>query len=557
MLVSDYIIDNLIKLGVTDIWGIPGGVVFDYMYAAKRRERDINLHLSYHEQAAGFEAQGFAQASGKIGVCFATRGPGVTNVVTAITDAYYESVPVILFTAHANPYGKSKSRSEFDQEVNTNYFFKNITKKVVQIETTESFVRDFNDGIYRALEGRKGPVIFDILTSVLKSEIKCKTLKFPTCTISDSKINLILDSIIQSKRPIFLIGDGIKQAGAVTLFNKIVDKFKIPVISSRGAEDIIPKSKYYFGYVGSHGVRTANFIISKSDCVVCIGNRVSFPFNSNSFSPLFRTAKWIRIDIDNAELTREIPDSISINCDLNNLLKELNFAEIPSLDFSAWTDVCNKIKSKLNNLDNTEPVVKLTEILKFLSKKISYIASDVGNNEFWLSLAYLKSGINTNIIYSKSFGVLGSGLPKAIGCYYSTHKPVICVCGDQGFQFNIQELQVLIHEKIPVWIIVVNNQSSGMIKDAEQKKYTSLVQVNEENGYKSLDLKRISEAYGINYIDYNIDVQLNDLDENAPCIINMRINASVSLTPFLPAGRKCYDLEPKLDKSILEQIENL
>jgi acetolactate synthase I/II/III large subunit len=553
---ADIIIKTLHEQGCNDFWGIPGGVVLEFMYAAQRDE--IHLHLSYHEQCAVFAAMGYSQASENIGVAYVTRGPGITNAITALADAYYESVPVIVLTAHTQLVNSDYLRIETDQELDSLYLCKKFTKYAARIENSADLVSEISKSIFLAKSGRKGPVLLDVAVSILYQSYRIQSI-IPDQSYfflkSNSDIKNILFLLNNSKRPVFLIGNGIKQSDTISFMRNVVQKYKIPVISSRSAEDIIPDSPYYYGYVGSHGIRAANFIISKADCIISLGNRLSFPVSSESYLYLLNSAKWIRVDIDESELKRDIPNVINIKNDLRNILPCL--LDIDIGNFTSWINICNKIRSELYNFDLSKTIIDISDILKELCPDNSWISCDVGNNEFQLSRAYLLSKSTSRIVYSKSLGVLGNAIGKAIGIYFGSHKKVICIMGDQGFQMNIQELQAVRYEKIPVKIIIINNKTSAMIRDTEKRQNRNYLQVSDSNGYMSPNIKGLAEAYNIKYIQYTGINSLKTILDDEAAIIEVPADAEEMLMPTLPRGRKIYDMSPDLNKDLLSNLASL
>ena len=557
---AQYIVDSLIKRGVTDAFGIPGGVILRLIYAMDERNNEIMPHLSYHEQTAGFAACGYAQASGKLGVAYATRGPGFTNLISAIADAYYDSLPVLFITAHAAACPPEGMRVMADQEMDTCSMVKNITKEALRLDDKETFSKDFEKLCDIALEGRKGPVFLDVATTILNQEIPVilheKEQKTPLPQ-DDIPPKEIVSSIRNAKRPVVLVGDGISQAGARELFAEFVRQTSIPVVSSRFSHDILGNNDLYYGYVGSHGMRAANFILSKADLIVSLGNRLHFPVASQTFGDIFSHARLIRCEIDKSEFWREIPNSVCYQGNAAVLLDKL-IAEIPDYgQHDDWVKVCDTLRQELMEQDMNEATSLISEILKHVSPDWS-VVNDVGNNEFWVSRASVYISGSHRTYYSKSFGALGCGLGKAIGVYYATKKPVLCFVGDQGLQINIQELQFIGQHKLPIMIVLINNSASGMIRDRELS-YRKFLHTTKNSGFGSPNYKSIAEAYDLNYYLLNEEIELDSLMSynNLPKLVEMCISEDLSLTPNLPKGAKCQDMQPALAKEKYEYLNAL
>lgn len=545
---SQYIVDSLIRKQVTDAFGIPGGVILPFLYALDERKEEIMPHLSYHEQCAGFAANGFAQASGKLGVAYATRGPGFTNLITAITDAYYDSLPVLFITAHTSTCPPEGMRIMEDQEMDTCSMVRNITKKAVRLDDIDTFAVDFEELCNIALSGRKGPVFLDVSTMILNKEVNTYTQEnekvSPSCNFD---INFIIKAIREAKRPVILAGDGINQANARELFRSFVQKSKIPVISSRFSHDLLGDSDLYYGYVGSHGMRCANFILSKTDLILSLGNRLHFPPRSETFGEILNHAKVIRCEIDEGEFNREIPNSINVQADVVSLLNEINHVSDLG-DHSDWNRICDILKKELIRTDVNSAVEAISDVLKIIPSNFT-ITNDVGNNEFWVSRACALNHISNRTYYSKSFGALGSGLGKAIGIYYATKQPVVCFVGDQGIQMNIQELQFISQHKLPILIVIINNGSSGMIKDREADHYDYFLHTTNKSGFSLPSFKGISCAYGIKYqlLDDAEKVRSIDVErDQLPTIWEILVDEKIVLTPNLPRGMNCQNMYPAL-----------
>lgn len=566
--ISDYIINRFIDEGVSDIFGVPGGVILELLYAAERRRNDITPHLFFHEQDAIFAAAGFSQTKGTIGVAYATRGPGITNMTTGIADAFYDSIPLIVITAHSSVKKNSDMRIEADQELDTISVFRSITKYVIRIDKVEDFFNEFNRACKIAVSGRKGPILLDISTNLLtytfhENSRICHAEKQERMV--QSNLNEIVDQITyylsESMRPILLIGDGIHQAGVEQRLKSVAEKLKIPVLSSRGAQDVLAGSDLYYGFIGSHGIRYSNFILSKCDLIIALGNRMSFPLESVSYSTIFKKAVTIRIEVDKGELNREIPNSISFIADLKDVIPALERIDYKYENALEWKNICEQIKKQLDKIDTNLPVNRIAEILSAI-KEETVIVSDVGNNEFWLSYAYVESSKRNRIIYSRSYGTLGNSLGKAIGAYYATRDVIMCFVGDQGIQFCIQELQYIAYNKIPIKIVIINNQSSGMIRSRQKQKYDShFIHTTIDSGYSAPDFQRIATAYKIRYhniTELNIETISSFLNCQAePDILELKIEDIIDLDLRIPVGYPCQMMLPAIDSNLYTELDNL
>lgn len=556
MTVSKYIAEFFNAKGVTDVFGIPGGVILDLLYAFDAHE-GIDAHLCYHEQCAGFAACGYAQMKDTVGVAYATKGPGFTNLMTAIADAYYDSIPVVFITAHTAKSLPEGCRLMADQDMDTCGMVRNITKYAKRVDFLEEIPVSLKQAYEWAMRNRKGPVFLDFASNLFKQEI---SLDMPLDNSLEkqnagSYVKMLCNSLREAKRPVILIGDGINQTFLQSYFCSFSQAARIPVLSSRYAHNIEQNTDLYYGYVGSHGIRYANFILSKTDVIVALGNRLNFPSSSESYGKIAKNATFIRFDVDSGELCKHPFLGAGYKINLKDLLVALSDNSCFCGNHDDWKATCDTIRRELWDTDVNDVVLAIGDILQKMDGAYT-IVSDVGNNEFWVSRACIHSRNTNRVLYSKSFGALGNALGKAIGAYYGTLSPVVVFVGDQGFQMNIQELQYIAQHHLPIAIVLLNNQASGMIKDREKAAgYRYSLHTTQDSGYGVPDFSQIAKAYGIAYCIYESNMQLKKL--TGPLFIEMKILDSVELTPSLPRGRDCQDMEPRIDETLYNRLNSL
>lgn len=562
MTAAEYIVDFLISRGVTDAFGIPGGVVLEILYAMERRKNEFTPHLAFHEQGSSFAACGYAQTTGKLGVTYATRGPGFTNMITAMADAYYDSIPVLFITAHDSNGKKPGMRIQNNQEMDTVKIVSEITKYAARVDTAEDVPVQLERAYEAAMTGRRGPVFLDFFSPAMRKEVSVTDLKDTEVAVSEAVISAadeIEQRVKTAKRPVILIGSGVKQSCTTQLVEQFAEQSRIPVLSSRMAQDALPGSPMYFGFIGSHALRHSAFILSKADLIIALGNRLAFPVNSQSFRPIVENTTTIRIDADPSEFLREVPNSIPFAADLTALMPELLHRQIGYIDAEDWLSVCRKLKNDLNQWDKEsihEPIMALME--RFGPE--SPITCDVGNHGFWVSYAHAYQEVSNRILYTNSFGSLGCALPKAIGAYYGSRLPVMCFIGDQGVQFNIQELQFIAQHKLPITIVVLNNHSSGMIRKREKELYgENFVHTTFDSGFGVPDLKKIASAYGLAYykMDNAESAKAFEADSLLPSLVEMEVKEAHDLRPDLPKGHACQNLTPVLPEDLYQDLNKL
>lgn len=565
MNVADYIVEFLVQYGVTDTFGIPGGVVLDLLYAMQKRSPELTPHLCYHEQGASFAAVGYAQTSGKLGVAYSTRGPGFTNMITGISDAWCDSIPTLFITAHAAKEAPSYRRIDTTQEIDTCAMVDGIVKYVRRVDDAEDIPCVMQEAYMAAMTGRKGPVVLDVGSWLWKVNLDVAEVlpikKQPPCNVDVSTLMIIENAIQQAKRPILLIGNGIP-IECIDQLSDIVDILRIPVLSGRSSHHILAGSKYYYGYMGSNGMRYANFILSKADLMISMGNRLNFPVNSKTYGDLPNRCNILRVEFDELELERKIPNSVSIEEDLHNLLPAMLQKEWNIPSYSEWLQVCETLKKELWEEDMESVPNQIKKVIQSGIAKNAIFSADIGCNEFWLSRACEYIRHHGAVLYSKNFATLGCALPKAIGAYYAKRELVVCFVGDQGLMFNAQELELISQEQLPILIVVINNTASGMIRDKEVKKYASLLHTTESSGYSLPNLRKIMEAYGIDYVcvessDAYVQLKNELTGRTSPLVVDLIIDKDELLAPTIPAGEEMQNMHPMLDNDKYEFLNSL
>ena len=545
MKASEAIVQFLIDKQITDVFGYPGGMVTHLMDSFDKYKDKISAHVTYNEQGASFAACGYAQVSLKPGVAYATSGPGATNLVTGICNAYFDGIPALFITGQVNTYESGKGlscRQKGFQETDILGIVKPVTKYCAYIEKPEDLLPELN--IQRSS------------TEYSIDDIQEQNIK----KFDEEKMKAIIQLIKAARKPCLLAGAGIRQSGSSALFKKMMEEIQIPVVTSMIAIDALPSDHpLKYGFVGAYGDRTANFIVDKCDLLITLGSRLDIRqtgVNQENFAPY---AKLIRIDIDPLECTNKIKtDEIDIHMDLNQAIPL--FHQLLKENLKAcklWINTCNQIKQELLDIDDQLP----NQIVQQLSKELPedlIITTDVGQNQVWISQSfYVKE--NQRILYSGGHGAMGYSLPAAIGAYYALKKPVLSFNGDGGFQMNIQELQFISKQKLPIKIIVFNNHALGMIRHFQEMYFDSrYTQTLSAGGYFNCDLKKIAEAYDIPYMQYEMGESINTcIDQEGPYLIEVVLPEETYVIPKLAVGKPNTDQEPLLDRDLYRKLMNL
>jgi len=568
MLVCDYIAQYLVERDIKYAFGYPGGMV-TYLMDSLSATEQMHSYSMYHEQAAAFAACGYAQSSGKVGVAFATSGPGATNLITGICHAYFESVPTLFITGQVNTQeskGNMKIRQKGFQETDVISMVQNVTKYCAYIGDAKDIKYFLDKALFFATDGRPGPVLLDIPIDIQRTEIDPEKLRdfSQTQILSDNyqdAVRIIRENLTAAHKPVIIVGNGIHIAGVTMMLRSLLSNLGVPIVSSMTAMDIMPSaSNNYFGFIGAYGHRCANFIVSQSDLVISIGSRLDIRQTGANIKAFAEHAKLVRVDIDLDEVENKIKeDEIDVMADLKILVPCLiNDPELQNyMVDSNWINKCHYYREKLYMVDQMEPTRIIEKISRFIPDE-STITTDVGQNQVWIAQAF---SIKTaqRVLFSGGHGSMGYSLPAAIGAYYSSKKPVYCFTGDGGLQMNIQELQFLVREDIPIKIFILNNYSLGMIRHFQEMYFESVfTQTVENQGYSVPDFRRIGLAYGIHSYDIN---QINDFDQCQealtdlhPALFNVNMGHVTYVSPKLVFTKPIYDQDPPLDRELLAEL---
>lgn len=570
MKVSDYIVEYLIEKQITDVFGYPGGMITHLLDSFSKYKDKISSHITYNEQGAAFAACGYAQVSGKPGVAYATSGPGATNLITGICNAYMDSIATVFITGQVNSYEQKKKlkvRQCGFQETDIVSMVSGVTKYAAQVNSVESLKWNLDYAFYIATTGRKGPVLLDIAMDVTKMDINPLELQgySPLLKvknkISDTDKWLISDLIKSSSRPVLLLGNGVDRYHDKQWIKKI-DKLGVPVVSSMLAVDIKSRIKNFYGFIGTYGNRAANFIIAKCDLLIAVGTRLDIRqvgIKRDNFAP---NAKIVRVDIDAAELEYKVHSNEYSYCvDAKEALEHILESYINlRISYEKWIETCDQIFNSLDGLDDNY-INKLIMKISHATVDNTMITTDVGQNQIWIAQSFdVKE--KQRIFFSGGHGAMGYSLPASIGAYAASRRIVYSFNGDGGIQMNIQELQTISQERMPIKIFVFNNNALGMIRQFQKTNFNSnFFHTTNLSGFGTPDFKKIAEAY---MIDYKMIEKVTDIESigevlknDLPALIEIKIPESTYVYPKLEFGKPTEDQEPLLDRSIYNYLMKL
>lgn len=550
------LLECLKRLGVKDIFGYPGGSVipiYDEIYSFE----GIKHYLSRHEQGAVHEADGYARASGEVGVCIATSGPGATNLVTGIMTAFMDSIPILAITGQVNR--AMLGRDSF-QETDIVNITLPITKSNYQIISIEEIPQIVKEAYHIAKSGRPGPVLIDFPRDIQLEKIEVERFEELYSEEMDlsgyergyqedlSKLDEGIKLIENSKRPLIISGAGVIHSKGVEEFREFVERLQIPVTSTLLGLGAYPGDKNLFlGMLGMHGTAAANIATLEADLIIGMGFRFDDRITGNieKFCP---NAKIIHIDIDPSEIEKNKKVDIALVGDLKKVLRLLNKKRIELEDIQEWRDRVEYLKRRYSLIvpDCKEGLTTqrvLREIDRVL-KGEGVIATDVGQHQMWSALHLTYRNPNS-IISSGGGGTMGFGLPSAIGAQVACpDKKIISIVGDGGFQMNIQELILLKAYKLPVKVFIMNNSYLGMVRQWQELFHER--RYSEVNLEINPDFVKVAEAYEVKSVTLESEEDLEKIDEilksDEPILVNCIVKKEENVYPMIPAGKSVEDM---------------
>ena len=539
---AELIIEALERHGIEIVTGIPGGANLP-IYNALYRSR-IRHILARHEQGAGFIAQGMARSTGKAGVCLATSGPGVTNLVTAIADAKLDSVPLVAITGQV---ASGMIGTDAFQEVDTFGMTMNITKHNYLVKDACELPRIIADAFSIAENGRPGPVLIDVPKDVQLQEVEFDSWpeRITPCSASradEEAIREIASMINRAKRPLIYAGGGVISSGAGEGLVNLARKNSIPVtLTLMGLGAFPPDDPLYLGMLGMHGAACTNYILDEIDLLITLGARFDDRAvgKVKEFCP---QAAVIHIDIDAAEIDKIKKSHISLVADVKETLEQVLLLADED-DREAWMKRIETIRSEhpFPFPQSDDPLNPLRFIQKIgeIAGPETIITTDVGQHQMWVAQVYPFRRPRT-LLTSGGLGTMGFGLPSAIGAALAhPHRQVVCISGDGSIQMNIQEMATLADLDLQVAVIVMNNQHLGLVRQ-QQELFFNENYIASKFASK-LDFAAIGRQFGIRGI--NLEAVIDPvktvesmLKEKGPCIIDVPIRYCENVFPMVPPG---------------------
>lgn len=544
---SEIIVECLKEQGVDTVFGYPGGAILNVYDALYKHSDEITHILTSHEQGASHAADGYARATGKVGVCFATSGPGATNLVTGIATAYMDSIPVVAITCNVTV--PLLGKDSF-QEVDIAGITMPITKHSYIVKDVSKLADTIRNAFRIAKSGRPGPVLVDVTKDVTANECEYtkqqpQPIQRVTYTIKDEDVNNAVEMIKAAKKPYIFVGGGVIASDASEELKKFVYKVDAPVcdtLMGKGAFD--GSDEHYTGMLGMHGTKTSNFGVSECDLLITIGARFSDRVTGNA-SKFAKNAKILQFDVDAAEINKNIKTDASVIGDALEVLKKVN-DRLPQQEHAEWRNHIKDYEAKYPMKYNTDilngPLIM--EKIYQMTDGEAIITTDVGQHQMWAAQHY-KYKYPRTLLTSGGLGTMGYGLGACIGAKVGCRdKVVINIAGDGCFRMNMNEVATATRYNIPIIEIVFNNHVLGMVRQWQDlfygKRYSATVLDD------SVDFVKISEgmgakAYRVTTIEEFENAFKEAVELNIPCVIECDISREDKVFPMVSPGTAISD----------------
>ncbi len=547
---AEIFVRSLVEEGVDTLFGFPGGVVIG-IYDVLHDLTHIKHILTRHEQGATHAAEGYSKATGRPGVVLVTSGPGATNAVTGIADAYMDSIPLVVFTGQVvtNLIG-----NDAFQEVDIVGITRPITKHNYLVKDINDLAKTIKAAFYIATTGRPGPVLVDLPKDVLAAKA---VFEYPK-TISLRSYNPVVEGNIrqikkaaelinEAKRPLLYVGGGVINSNASTEVRALADKLHAPVTTTLHGLGAYPEqSKLALGMLGMHGTWLSNMAVDQCDVIVAIGARFDDRVTGN-VKEFAKNAKKIHIDIDPSAIGKNVPVDVPIVGDVKRVLKHL-IELIKPLDTKEWLKMIDAWKAEHplrykhdGSLRAQHVIHKLGEI----TDGDAIVVSDVGQSQMWTA-QFFKWKHPRTCISSGGLGTMGFSLPAAMGAAFGrSDLPIFCISGDGGFQMNIQEMATIKHNNLPLKIFIMNNGFLGMVRQWQEffwKKRYSNTRIT------SPDFVKVAEAYGIRGMHVTSPDEVESTIRTVlkynegPILVEFIVAPEENVYPMIPAGQTVSEI---------------
>ncbi len=563
MKVSDYIARHLASRGVGHVFELVGGMT-THMIDSIDRLGAARIVTMRHEQAAAFAADAYGRSTGIPGVALATSGPGAVNLLTGVGGCHFDSSPAVFLTGQVNrdeQKGDRAIRQLGFQETDIVAMAGPITKGAWRAEAPEDVPALLDRAFALALEGRPGPVLVDIPMDVQRAEIDVSE-PLPHAPrrpgpVDPDAVAEVLYRLTVAERPLILAGGGVRASGAIAAFRSLVRRARVPVVHSLMAVDVLPyEHPCRVGMIGSYGNRWANMAIARSDLLVVLGSRLDVRQTGALAQEFGRGRSIVHVDCEPGEINNRVTGCHAIVAHLRDFLEAASeatrSATPPRRD--GWLAELGRLRrewpdtAELSGVAGINPNGFLHELARRSAPASAY-AVDVGQHQMWAAQS-LELGPDQRFLTSGGMGAMGFALPAAVGAAFANPgRPVVMIAGDGGFQLNLQELQTVVHDRLPIKMVVLNNGCHGMVRQFQQSYFDARYR-STCWGYSAPDFARIAEAYGVRSLtvsepgDVPAALDAAWADPGEPFLLQAMIDGLANVYPKLAFGRPIHEMEP-------------
>lgn len=561
MQVAHYIANYLRQQGVAYVYVVIGGMI-TRLVDAIYQQGQIELISVHHEQAAAFAADAMGRLTRIPGVAMGTSGPGAINLLTGIGSCYFDSIPAIFITGQVNRHeqkGNRPIRQLGFQETDIVAMARPITKAAWQIDDPEQVPHSLQQAFHLATSGRPGPVLLDIPMDVQGAEVDVTVPATPTVerlpAMPEQTFDDVLNALSLAERPLILVGGGIWSAGTVPLLRQLLDIIHVPVVNSLLAVDALPyHHPLRVGLIGTYGNRWVNLAVGRSDLILVLGSRLDIRQTGAAIHAFQAGHTIYHVDIDTGEINNRLQGCKPVVSHLRPFLA--GFVDVASKmqwpDRMDWIFEIQGLRKKWPDTNEIQaPGINPNVFMHELSRKsapASVFVVDVGNHQMWAAQS-LELDDHQRFLTSGGMGAMGFALPAAIGASLATGKPVVMIAGDGGMQVNIQELETVAHHRLPVKMVVLNNQSLGMVRQFQQSYFHGRYPATCV-GYSAPDFAEVARAYQIKSTTVS-DIQLLPTalqemwaDPAEPFLLQVLVDVSANAYPKIAFGHPMTEMEP-------------
>jgi acetolactate synthase-1/2/3 large subunit len=562
MKASDYIARTLRKHGVRYVFEVSGGMI-THLLDSINKQGEIRVVSVHHEQAAAFAADAVGRMTGIPGVAMATSGPGATNLLTGIGSCHFDSSPAVFITGQVNrdeQKGERKIRQLGFQETDIVTMAGPITKAAWKVGSIEELPEVLERAFAVATGGRPGPVLVDIPMDVQRmavpDDLVLKTTPTPVAGVDLAAVRTGLERVRIARRPLVLIGGGIRSARVAEQLREFVEILGIPVVASLMAVDVLPQDHpLRVGMIGTYGNRWANVAMGNSDCLLVLGSRLDVRQTGADTKAFMADRSVIHVDCEPGEINNRVSGCESIVAELPafldaaiRLAADLGFPER-----AEWREAIGQWRAEWPDTNEQVgvPGINPNVFMHCLSARSAAAAAyviDVGQHQMWAAQS-IDLNADQRFLTSGGMGSMGFALPAAIGAAVSSGRPVVVVAGDGGFQCNLQELQTVVRNKLPIKIVIINNRCHGMVRQFQESYFEGRYQ-STLWGYDAPDFANVARAYGMQGCTV---ARTEDMDEavrllwqkpDEPALLQVMVDTYANAYPKIAFGRPITEMEP-------------